>query len=75
MNTTSTMNTTNTTQPTIQQLPYIAPRRRRSEPARFVVKWIVEDTMYFQWFKRDSSACAFCQKLQASGLDARVLMK
>ncbi len=59
----------------VTTLPYIAPKRRRSEPSRFVVKWIVEDTMYFQWFKRDSSACAFCQKLQSAGLDARVLMK
>lgn len=61
---------------TVQQLPYIAPKRRRSiEPNRFVVKWIVEDTMYFQWFKRDTAACNFLNKLLDAGLEARVLMK
>lgn len=61
---------------TVQQLPYIAPRRRRTtEPSRFVVKWIVGDTMYFQWFKRDTAACAFLNKLLDAGLEARVLMK
>lgn len=59
----------------VTTLPYIAPRRRRSEPSRFVVKWIVEDTMYFRWFKRDSAACAFLNKLLDAGLEARVLMK
>jgi len=59
----------------VKTLPYIAPRRRRSEPSRFVVKWIVEDTMYFQWFKRDSAAVSFLNKLLDAGLEARVLMK
>lgn len=61
---------------TVQQLPYIAPRRRRTtEPSRFVVKWIVGDTMYFQWFKRDTAACNFLNRLLEAGLEARVLMK
>lgn len=61
---------------TVQQLPYIAPRKsRKIEPNRFVVKWIQGDTMYFQWFKRDAAACAFLNKLLDAGLEARVLMK
>lgn len=61
---------------TVQQLPYIAPKRRRTtEPSRFVVKWIQGDTMYFRWFKRDTAACAFLNKLLDAGLEARVLMK
>lgn len=56
-------------------LPYIAPKRRKTEPNRFVVKWIQGDTMYFQWFKRDAAACAFLNKLLNAGLEARVLMK
>lgn len=59
----------------VTTLPYIAPRRRRSEPSRFVVKWIVEDTMYFRWFKRASAAASFLNKLLDAGLEARVLMK
>jgi len=60
----------------VTTLPYIAPKRRRTiEPSRFVVKWIQGDTMYFQWFKRDSAACAFLNKLLDAGLEARVLMK
>lgn len=60
----------------VQQLPYIAPKKsRKAEPNRFVVKWIVEDTMYFQWFKRDAAACNFLNRLLEAGLEARVLMK
>ncbi len=60
----------------VQQLPYIAPRKsRKIEPNRFVVKWIQGDTMYFQWFKRDTAACAFLNKLLDAGIEARVLMK
>jgi len=61
---------------TVTQLPYIAPRKNRAhEPNRFVVKWIIEDTMYFREFKRDTAACAFLNKLDAIGITARVLMK
>jgi hypothetical protein len=60
---------------TVQQLSYIAPRRRRSEPPRFVVKWIEGDTMYFRWYKRDNAACAFLNKLVDMGFEARILMK
>jgi len=63
------------TTPTVQTLPYIAPKKRRAEPNRFVVKWIQGDTMYFQWFKRDTAACAFLNKLLDAGIEARVLMK
>lgn len=60
----------------VTTLPYIAPRKsRKIEPNRFVVKWIQGDTMYFQWFKRDTAACAFLNKLLDAGLEARVLMK
>jgi hypothetical protein len=31
--------------------------------------------MYFQWFKQDSAACSFLNKLLDAGLEARVLMK
>jgi hypothetical protein len=57
------------------QLPYVAPKRRKPETARYVVKWIVADTMYFQWFKRDSAAVAFLNRLTNDGIEARVLMK
>jgi hypothetical protein len=61
---------------TVQTLPYIAPRKSRViEPNRFVVKWIIADTMYFQWFKRDTAACSFLNKLLDAGIEARVLMK
>ena len=56
--------------------PYKAPRKhRKPETSRFIVKWIVGDTMYFQWFKRDAAACKFLQKLVDAGFEARVLMK
>jgi hypothetical protein len=58
------------------QLPSKAPRKlRKQESIRFVVKWIVSDTMYFQWFKRDSAACAFLNRLVDDGVEARILMK
>jgi hypothetical protein len=59
----------------VTTLPYIAPRKAVERPSRFVVKWIQGDMMYFQWFKRDSTACAFLNKLLDAGLEARVLMK
>ena len=61
---------------TIIQLPYIAPRKpRKQEPLRFVVKWIIGDTMYFQWFKRDSAACAFLNRLVDDGINAYLTNK
>lgn len=55
--------------------PYKAPRKhRKPESLRFVVKCIVGDTMYFQWFKRDTAACDFLQQLVDAGFEARVLM-
>ena len=61
---------------TVQQLPYIAPRKtRKAELPRFVVKWIEEDMMYFRWYKRDAAACAFLNRLLEAGFEARLLMK
>ena len=61
---------------TVQQLPYIAPRKtRKAETNRFVVKWIEGDTVYFRWYKRDAAACAFLNRLLEAGFEARVLMK
>lgn len=60
----------------VQQLPYIAPRKhRKPESLRFVVQWVIGDTMYFQWFKRDSAAVAFLNKLSDDGINCRILMK
>jgi hypothetical protein len=64
------------TTPTIQTLPFKAPRKhRKPETSRFIVKWIDGDTMRFQWFKRDSAACAFQQQLVEQGFQTRLLMK
>lgn len=60
----------------VQYIVPKAPRKtRRQENLRFVVKWIDGDTMYFQFFKRDSAACAFLNQLVDAGFEARVLMK
>lgn len=62
--------------PTTTTLPYIPPRKlRKQESLRYVVKWIIGDTMYFQWFKRDSAAVAFLNRLTNDGIEARILMK
>ena len=58
----------------VQQLPYIAPRKQRKESIRYLVKWIQGDTMYFQWFKRDDTACAFQQRMVDAGYETRLLM-
>ena len=64
------------TTPTIIQLPYKAPRKtRKQEPLRYVVKWIIGDTVYFQWFKRDSAACAFLNRLVDDGINAYLTNK
>ena len=60
----------------VTQLPYIPPRKqRKAETPRFVVKWIISDTMYFRWFKRDTAACQLLNRLLDAGISARVLMK
>lgn len=59
----------------VTTLPYIAPRKVAERPSRFVVKWIQGNMMYFRWFKQDSAACSFLNKLLDAGLEARVLMK
>jgi hypothetical protein len=60
----------------VQTLPYIAPRKhRKPESSRFVVKWVVGDTMYFQWFKRDTAAVNFLNRLVDDGIQAHLLMK
>jgi hypothetical protein len=59
----------------VTQIPYKPPRKaRKQESLRFVVKWVIGDTMHFQAFKRDSAACAFLNTIVASGYDARILM-
>jgi ABC-type uncharacterized transport system auxiliary subunit len=60
----------------VTQLPYIPPRKTRiQETNRFTVKWTDGDMVYFQNFKRDSSAVKFLNKLVADGYQARILMK
>lgn len=60
----------------VTPLPYIPPRkRRRQETNRYIVKWIEGDTMYFRWYKRDTAACNFLNRLLEAGYEARVLMK
>lgn len=60
----------------VTTLPYIPPRKtRKTESARFVVKWIEGDTMYFRWYKRDAAACNFLNRLLEAGFEARILMK
>jgi len=60
----------------VTNLPYRAPRKfRKSEPLRFVVKWIDGDKMYFQWFRRDDAACDFQQRLVDAGFQTRLLME
>ena len=54
--------------------PYKAPRKRRAEVNRFVVKWIDGEMMYFRWFKRDAAACTFQQRLVDAGFKTRLLM-
>ena len=49
----------------VTTIPYVTPRKhRKPEPSRFIVKWIQGDTMFFRWFKRDSVACAFLDRLE-----------
>lgn len=60
----------------VTTLPYKHPRKsRRQEALRFVVRWVQGDTVYFQWFKRDSAACEFQQQLVEQGYEPRLLMK
>ena len=60
----------------VTTIPYVTPRKhRRQETNRFIVKWIQGDTMYFRWFKRDTPACNFLDRLVDQGFEARVLMK
>lgn len=55
--------------------PYKAPRRRRTAERQFVVKWIEGSTMYFRYFKADTTACNFMNSLIDMGFEARILMK
>lgn len=59
---------------TVQQLPYIAPKRRRAESTVSIVKWIEDDTLYFRWYKRHTAACAFLNSLIEQGFKATVQM-
>ena len=52
-------------------------KQRRQESNHLVVRWCDEggDTVYHRWFKRDSAAVAFINKLEDAGCKARLLMK
>lgn len=55
--------------------PKFKRKPRKQEALRFVVRWVQGDTVYFQWFKRDSAACAFQEQLIEQGYQPRLLMK
>lgn len=51
--------------------------KRKYEPFRFIVKWIVGDMMYFRAYKRDSAAVRFQAYLIDEGInpkDVRIVM-
>lgn len=53
-------------------------KHRKQESLRFVVKWIENNTIYFRWYKRDSAAVQFQQKLIDDGIapeNIRIHMK
>jgi hypothetical protein len=55
--------------------PKFKRKPRKQEALRFVVRWVQGSTVYFQWFKRDSAACAFQEQLIEQGYQPRLLMK
>jgi hypothetical protein len=55
--------------------PKKARKHRKQEGSRFVVRWVQGSTVHFQWFKRDSAACAFQEQLIEQGYEPRLLMK
>lgn len=60
----------------VTTLPYKRPRKpRKQEVLHFCVRWVQADTVYFQWFKRDSAACEFQQQLVEKGFQPHLLMK
>lgn len=62
----------------VTQLPYKAPRKhRKPESLRFVVMYTnyTSGQVEFRWFKRDTAACNFLNRMLDNGFDARVLMK
>jgi hypothetical protein len=67
---------------TIQQLPYIPPRKvRRQETKVHCVRWGSVSsqhdtpTVYFRWFARDTAAVNFLNSLVEQGIAARITMK
>jgi hypothetical protein len=54
-------------------------QKRKPETSRFIVKWIVGQTMYFREFKRDAAAVKFQNYLieieNVPPEDVRLLMK
>lgn len=63
---------------TVTQLPYKAPRKhRRPESLRFVVSYTnyTSGTKEFRWFKRDTAAVNFLNRMIDSGFDAHIGMK
>lgn len=61
----------------VTQLPYIPPRKpRKQESLQFVVKWTDGNgSVYMRWFRRDTAACNFLNRLIDDGFQAQVLMK
>jgi len=55
--------------------PKFKRKPRKQEVSHFVVRWVQGDTVYFQWFKRDSAACEFQEQLVQQGYEPRLLMK
>ena len=49
-------------------------KSRRQESIRYMVKWIVGNTMYFQAYKRDHAAVKFQQYLiESEGVDPALI--
>ncbi len=60
----------------ITTLPYKAPRKtRRQEALRFCVKYGDGNSIQFRWFRRDSAAVNFLNKMIDQGFDAHISMK
>jgi hypothetical protein len=54
-------------------------KKRKPETARYVVKWISGNMLYFRYYKRDSAAVAFqLHLIESDGVrpeDIRIVMK
>jgi hypothetical protein len=54
-------------------------KKRKPETARYVVKWIEGNMLYFRYYRRDSAAVAFqLHLIESDGVrpeDIRIVMK